>query len=140
MIAYEVARDGFLEKHVRTLRKVYGERRDVMLAAMERYFPPGVQWTHPRGGLFLWVELPPEINAEELLQDAIQEKVAFVPGHAFYATGRSGGNLNTMRLNFSNAEPEMLEEGIRRLARAIEQRMTGQTMPVAAPAPALSLN
>jgi len=140
MVAYEVAKDGFLEKHVRTLRKVYGERRDVMLAAMARYFPPGVQWTHPRGGLFLWVELPPEINAEELLQDAVQEKVAFVPGHAFYAAGRSGGHLNTMRLNFSNAEPAMLEEGIRRLARAIERRMTGQTTLVTAPAPALSMN
>lgn len=140
MVAYEVAKDGFLEKHVRTLCKVYGARRDVMLSAMQRYFPPGVRWTHPRGGLFLWVELPPEINAEEMLQDAIQEKVAFVPGHAFYAAGRSGGHLNTMRLNFSNADPEMLEEGIRRLARAIEQRMTSQMIPVATPAPVMSMN
>mgnify|MGYP000868037699 FL=1 len=125
---------------MRTLRHVYGERRHVTLNAQLRYFPPGVRWSHPRGGLFLWVELPPEINAEELLQDAIQEKVAFVPGHAFYAAGRSGGHLNTMRLNFSNAEPEMLEEGIRRLARAIEQRMTNQMIPVATPAPVMSMN
>lgn len=140
MVAYEVAKGGFLEKHVRTLRRVYGARRDVMLAAMERYFPAGVHWTHPRGGLFLWVELPPEINAEELLQDAIKEKVAFVPGHAFYAAGRSSGQLNTMRLNFSNAEPEMIEEGIRRLARAIEQRMGGRMTPVVTPVPAMSMN
>ncbi len=134
MVAYEVAKDGFLEKHVRMLRQVYGARRDVMLAALTRYAPPGVRWTHPHGGLFLWVELPEEINAEDLLQDAVREKVAFVPGHAFYAAGRQGGHGNTMRLNFSNAEPAMIEEGIRRLAHAIEGRLAGQITPVMAPA------
>jgi 2-aminoadipate transaminase len=73
--------------------------------------------------LFLWVTLPPEINTEALLQEAVKEKVAFVPGHAFYAGGRECGLCNTMRLNFSNADPAMLEEGIRRLAGVITQNM-----------------
>ncbi len=123
MVTYEVARDGFLESHIDEIRVVYRERRDVMLHALESYFPPGVTWTRPEGGLFLWVTLPPEINTEALLQEAVKEKVAFVPGHAFYAGGRECGLCNTMRLNFSNAEPAMLEEGVRRLARVITQKM-----------------
>jgi 2-aminoadipate transaminase len=123
MVTYEVARDGFLESHIEEIRKVYRERRNVMLHALEHYFPPGVSWTRPEGGLFLWVTLPPEINTEALLQEAVKEKVAFVPGHAFYAGGRECGLCNTMRLNFSNADPAMLEEGIRRLAGVITQNM-----------------
>lgn len=123
MVTYEVARDGFLESHIEEIRKVYRERRNVMLHALESYFPPGVSWTRPEGGLFLWVTLPPEINTEALLQEAVKEKVAFVPGHAFYAGGRDCGLCNTMRLNFSNADPAMLEEGIRRLASVITRNM-----------------
>ncbi len=123
MVTYEAARDGFLESHIEEIRGVYRTRRDVMLRAMQTYFPPGVHWTKPEGGLFLWVTLPPAINAETLLQEAVKEKVAFVPGHAFYADGRESGLCNTMRLNFSNAEPAMLEEGIRRLARVITRHM-----------------
>jgi 2-aminoadipate transaminase len=122
MLAYEVARDGFLEQHVREIRQVYRERRDVMLAAMERYFPPGVQWTRPAGGLFLWARFPEQIDATKLLEVAVANKVAFVPGVAFYP---DGGGHNTCRLNFSNAQPEQIEIGIRRLgevlAAALEQ-------------------
>lgn len=123
MVAYEVARDGFLEQHVRRIRQVYAHRRDVMLAAMERYFPEEVQWTKPDGGLFLWAWMPEEMDAADVLKVAVDtQRVAFVPGHAFYpdATGR-----NTMRLNFSNATPEMIEEGIRRLGMVLKAQMTG---------------
>jgi 2-aminoadipate transaminase len=120
MVAYEVIRSGFLKRHVRRLRQVYRERRDTMLAAMEAYFPEGVTWTVPDGGLFLWVTLPEGMDAQELLADAIAEKVAFVPGSAFYATG---GGANTLRLNFSNAPPDKIEIGIERLGRAIRRRM-----------------
>jgi 2-aminoadipate transaminase len=58
MLAHEVARGGFLDQHIKLIRKVYGERRDAMLGAMDAYFPPGVEWTHPEGGLFLWGTLP----------------------------------------------------------------------------------
>ncbi|HAL60794.1 MAG TPA: aminotransferase [Chloroflexi bacterium] len=120
MLAYEVVRTGFLDGHVRELRKVYRERRDVMLKAMEEHFPEGVRWTRPQGGLFLWVTVPEEIDTAELLEEAVEEKVAFVPGSAFFADGQGH---NTMRLNFSNAQPEMIQEGIRRLGKVIEKRL-----------------
>jgi 2-aminoadipate transaminase len=120
MLAYQVVKDGFLEQHVRCIREVYRQRRDTMLAALEEFCPEGVTWTRPEGGLFLWVRLPEHLDAREVLDDALAEKVAFVPGSAFYTDGRG---LNTMRLNFSNAEPELLREGIRRLARAIARRL-----------------
>ncbi|HID87380.1 MAG TPA: PLP-dependent aminotransferase family protein [Anaerolineae bacterium] len=121
MVAYELCKNGFLEGHVRRLRAAYRERRDTMLAAMERHFPEGVTWTRPQGGLFLWATLPEGMDAEELLMEAVEEeKVAFVPGSVFFA---DGGGRNTMRLNFSNARPEMIEEGIRRLGRAIAKRL-----------------
>jgi 2-aminoadipate transaminase len=116
MVAYEVAKDGFLERHVRTIRQVYQERRDIMLSAMEQHFPSEVQWTRPQGGLFLWVTLPEPLNAAEVLKKAVEHKVAFVPGTAFYP---GDGGLNTCRFNFSNAQPELIEEGIRRLGRVL---------------------
>lgn len=123
MVTYEVAKDGFLEQHVRRIRQVYAHRRDVMLAAMDRYFPEEVQWTRPAGGLFLWAWLPTNMNAAELLEVAVKtQRVAFVPGHAFYPDGQG---KNTMRLNFSNATPEMIEEGIRRLGVVLKAQMTG---------------
>ncbi|MBE2233889.1 MAG: PLP-dependent aminotransferase family protein [Anaerolinea sp.] len=123
MVAYEVAKDGFLEQHVRRIRQVYAHRRDVMLAAMERYFPDEVQWTRPDGGLFLWAWMPEGMDAAELLKIAVDtQRVAFVPGHAFYPDGQG---KNTMRLNFSNAAPEMIEEGIRRLGAVLKGQMAG---------------
>jgi 2-aminoadipate transaminase len=112
IVAYEVSHGGFLDKHIRRIRQVYGERRDVMLAAMDRFFPPEVNWTQPQGGLFLWGTLPEYLESAEVLKVAIEQNVAFVPGLPFYP---SGGGHNTMRINFSNATPENIREGIRRL-------------------------
>lgn len=127
MVAYEVAKDGFLEQHVRRIRQVYAHRRDVMLAAMERYFPEEVQWTRPEGGLFLWAWLPEHMDTAELLKIAVEtQQVAFVPGHAFYP---DGSGKNTMRLNFSNATPDMIEEGIRRLGAVLKGQMAGRRRP-----------
>jgi 2-aminoadipate transaminase len=113
MLAWELVKDGFMDEHVRVIRRVYGERRDVMLAALERYFPEGCSWTHPEGGLFLWARVPEWIDTAELLKEAVQARVAYVPGFAFYA--EAGHGRNTMRLNFSNAQPAQIDEGIRRL-------------------------
>jgi 2-aminoadipate transaminase len=121
MVACEVAHGGFLDRHIKTIREVYHHRRDVMLHALETNMPDGVKWTHPLGGLFLWVTLPESIAAVDLLKDAIKEKVAFVPGDAFHP---NGGGQNTMRLNFSNAGDDMIEDGIRRMSIAIKQRLT----------------
>ncbi len=120
MVAYEVAKGGFLDQHIKLIRQVYSERRDVMLGAMDRSFPPGVEWTHPQGGLFLWGTLPETLNSADLLKTALEQKVAFVPGAPFYATG---GGHNTMRLNFSHANPEKINEGISRLGKAIYEKL-----------------
>ena len=120
MVAYETARDGFLEEHVREIRRVYHRRRDVMLAAMARDFPPDVHWTRPEGGLFLWVTLPEHVDSAAVLEQAVAQKVAFVPGTAFYP---DGGGHNTMRLNFSNAQPEQIETGIRHLGRVLAEAL-----------------
>ena len=120
MVAYEVIRDGFLEEHVREIRDVYRQRRDAMLAAMEEYFPEEVSWTRPQGGLFLWVKLPEAVDSQELLEKALQEKVAFVPGTAFYADGRG---RDAMRLTFATCSTEKIDQGIRRLGKAITHRL-----------------
>ena len=119
-VAHEVAKGGFLDKHVRRIRTVYGERRNAMLRALDRHAPPGVRWTRPGGGLFLWATLPDGFDTLELLDEAIAEKVAFVPGAAFYPCG---GGERTMRLNFSYASPGVIEEGIKRLCRVIEGKL-----------------
>jgi 2-aminoadipate transaminase len=116
MVANDICQRGILRSHVKTIRDVYRERRDAMLAAMKKHFPPDVTWTRPQGGLFLWVQLPEHVDASELLNVALQEKVAFVPGKVFYP---DEGGKNTMRLTFATAGPEKIEEGIKRLGRAL---------------------
>jgi 2-aminoadipate transaminase len=123
VVAYEVSRGGFLDRHIYTIRDVYGARRDLMLAAMDRDFPPQVNWTRPQGGLFLWGTLPTYMNAKNLLKSCLERKVAFVPGEPFHATG---GGENTMRINFSNATHEEIELGISRLGAAIREKLAKQ--------------
>jgi 2-aminoadipate transaminase len=120
IVAHEVSRDGFLDQHIKFIREIYRERRDAMLAAMDRCFPPEVDWTQPEGGLFLWGTLPEYLSSKDVLKDAINRKVAFVPGDAFYP---DGGVHNTMRLNFSNATPEMIFEGITRLGEVLNTKI-----------------
>jgi 2-aminoadipate transaminase len=121
MVAYEVARDGFMEEHVKLIRRVYKERRDAMLEALHDYFPPDVSWTHSQGGLFLWVTMPPGIDTMKLLDTALRQDVAFVPGEPFFPSGQETGSH--MRLNFSNAQPEQIREGIRRLSIAVAHEL-----------------
>jgi 2-aminoadipate transaminase len=117
-VAYEVGKGGFLDEHVNFIRKVYRERRDVMLEMMDEMFPPEVHWTHPQGGMFLWGIMPDKMDAAEVLKVALKRKVAFVPGGAFHATG---GGLNTMRLNFSYSNPDTIREGITRLGTTLKE-------------------
>lgn len=118
MVAYEVVKKEFLTKHVRRIREVYKERRDIMIGTMLRQFPPGITWTWPAGGLFLWVTLPAWLDATAVLEKAITHKVAFVPGTAFFP---DGSGHNHFRLNFSNAQPAQIEEGIRRLGQVLAE-------------------
>jgi len=118
MIAYEMLRSGFLEEHKQLVAQAYHERRDAMLEALAEHFPADAHWTRPQGGMFLWVELPESIDATELLEKALEQQVAFVPGQGFHV---DGGGHNTMRLNFSNSAPAQIREGIRRLGRQVQQ-------------------
>ena len=120
MIAFEVVSNGFLDEHVKEIKEMYRQRRDAMLAAMVEHFPDGVTWTHPQGGLFLWVRLPDGVDCDDLIHEAVEQKVAFVPGTAFYADGRGHDSL---RLTFATCPADMIEEGIKRLGNAIAGRM-----------------
>jgi len=120
LVAYQTAQDDFLDRHVVLIRKIYNERRQVMLEAMTEHFPEGVFWTRPDGGMFLWVTLPENMDAADILKRAVEKKVAFVPGGPFHA---NGGGKNTMRLNFSNSTSEMIQEGISRLGQVLYEMM-----------------
>jgi len=117
-VAYEVAKGGFLDEHVKVIRATYKERRDVMLEMMDEVFPPEMRWTKPQGGMFLWGMMPEGVDAAEVLKIAIERKVAFVPGAAFHPTG---GGANTMRLNFSFSNPDNIREGIVRLGTTLKE-------------------
>ncbi len=121
-VAYEIVRDGFLDEHVKIVRGVYRERRDAMLEALARYAPPGVTWTRPSGGLFLWLTLPEGADCGRLFRSALRENVAFVPGDCFFA-GEQDGSRPHLRLNFSYSSPERIREGIRRLALALHREL-----------------
>ncbi len=120
IVAHEISKAGFIDSHILTIRKIYGERRDVMLAGMDRFFPAEMNWTLPQGGLFLWGVMPNYLNSADVLKDAVKRDVAFVPGEPFYPCG---GGHNTMRINFSNATPEMILEGISRLGDVLRDRI-----------------
>jgi 2-aminoadipate transaminase len=125
MVAYETARGGFLDRHVRTIRAVYRQRRDAMLRALDLHFPAEVTWTQPQGGLFLWASLPPGMDASALLGEALRRKVAFVPGASFFP---AGGGAETFRLNFSYCTPPLIEEGVQRLAAVMHDSVLEPSM------------
>ncbi len=122
-VAFEVARGGFLDQHVKLIRGVYRERRDVMLEALKEFFPPEVTWTHPQGGLFLWLTLPEGMDSQSLFRLALAENVAFVPGDSFYA-GNGPESCRHLRLNFSHPNPGQIREGIRRLSVAVKRQLS----------------
>ena len=117
MIA-EVMKDGFLDRHVPTIRALYKSQRDAMLAALKREMPEGVSWNTPDGGMFLWARLPAGMSAVELLPRAVDKNVAFVPGAAFYA---AQADARTLRLSFVTASVEQINTGVAALAAAIRE-------------------
>jgi 2-aminoadipate transaminase len=121
LVAYEVGKGGFIDEHVKTIRSVYKERRDVMMDTMAEVFPSEARWTHPKGGMFLWGILPEEMDAAEVLEVAVKKKVAFVPGSAFHP---DGSGKNTMRLNFSFSKPDVIREGITRMGLTLKEMLS----------------
>lgn len=119
-LAYQVANSPWMKTHIQFIRKIYKERRDVMIQSLEEFMPEGVQWTRPKGGLFLWATLPESCDTTKLFPIAVEAKVAYVPGSSFHPLG---GGQNTMRLNFSYSKPEIIREGIRRLASVLKENI-----------------
>lgn len=115
------AASGMLAENVAWLRGEYEERRDRMLAALEEHMPEGATWTEPDGGFFVWVELPSGIDTDELLPDAADEGVVYLPGELFYPDDRES---NGLRISFSHVSHEAIDEGIQALAKATEEAMS----------------
>jgi 2-aminoadipate transaminase len=120
MVVYETVKDGFLASHIPTIRKLYADQCQVMLDALQTYFPSGTSWTRPEGGMFIWVTLPAHIDTMQLLGEAVAEKVAFVPGAPFYANDPQS---NTLRLSFVTVPPEKIREGVQRLGLLIASKL-----------------
>jgi DNA-binding transcriptional MocR family regulator len=120
MVLYEVAAT-IGPDHLAAIRRTYRSRRDAMLGALEEFFPAACRWTRPEGGMFIWVTLPGQLDAEDLLRRAIEEaKIAFVPGTSFHA---DGSGRNTLRLNFSLNREDVAISGIRRLGAVVERAL-----------------
>ena len=117
-IVDQFLRRELLPEHIRTICAGYGAKMDRMLSCLET-FPSGVRFTRPEGGLFIWAELPEKIDAVSMLAQAVERKVAYVPGTYFCV---DGGHLNTIRLNFSNSTPEQIDTGMAALREIIEQQ------------------
>ncbi|PKP38874.1 MAG: aminotransferase [Bacteroidetes bacterium HGW-Bacteroidetes-15] len=119
-IAAKYYEKGYFDVNLKKIIDAYRIKRDGMLDAFRKYMPGGVSWTEPEGGLFLFVTLPEQMNAEDLFKIAIEQKVAFVLGKVFHC---DGSGQNTMRLNFSFMSKELNDEGVKRLADAVRQLM-----------------
>jgi 2-aminoadipate transaminase len=121
-LVLELIRSGVLNRQIPRLREAYRSRRDAMLSALAAHLPAETKWTRPAGGMFLLVTLPKGTDAAALLARALKRNVAFVPGDDFYP---DGSGQNTLRLNFSNANPQQIEEGVKRLAEALGEESHG---------------
>jgi 2-aminoadipate transaminase len=119
-VAYEYINGGYLDKQLEYIKKLYKEKRDIMLKALKDYFPKNAKWTIPNGGMFIWITLPKSINTTNMFQKALAKKVAYVVGDAFFP---DGGNYNSMRLNFSYSDNNTIKEGIKRLAEVIKDEI-----------------
>jgi len=119
-IVNEFIRSGSLDLHIMKICEMYKPKRDIMVSAMKKYFPEGYVCNKPKGGMFAWVTLPEGIDTETMFLDAIKEKVAYVHGKAFHV---DGSGSRSMRLNFSYASNEQIEEGIKRLGNVIKKKL-----------------
>ena len=119
-IVHEVVKDGFLDTHIPKIRALYRDQCAAMLASLEKHMPAGVEWNRPEGGMFVWVKLPKhadkQIDTMKLLEQAIEQHVAFVPGGPFFA---NEAEHNTLRLSFVTVPPAKIDEGVAKLGALI---------------------
>ena len=122
-IAVASVAEQHFDSHIDTIRSAYRARRDAMLEALQAHMPDGVSWTKPEGGMFIWVTLPDTLDGADLLKQSLEsERVAFVPGHAFFA---DGSGRNTLRLSYSTSTEGKIAEGIERLGQLITRALNG---------------
>ncbi|MFV8559184.1 PLP-dependent aminotransferase family protein [Sulfitobacter sp. SBS6] len=120
-IAVASVAEQHFDSHIDTIRSAYRARRDTMLEALQAHMPDGVSWTKPEGGMFIWVTLPDTLDGADLLKQSLEsERVAFVPGHAFFA---DGSGRNTLRLSYSTSTEGKIAEGIERLGQLITRAL-----------------
>ncbi|MQB78945.1 aminotransferase [Lactobacillus reuteri] len=108
--------DNDVDAHVKEISDLYGKRKDLMLEGIKKYFPEGVKYTNPEGGMFLWVEVPGVDDTVELFKECLEHDVAFVPGDPFFAGEAQPG---AFRLNYSNMKEDQIEVGLKRLGAAL---------------------
>jgi 2-aminoadipate transaminase len=120
-IVYEACRRGVLQRQIPTLRKFYQQNRDVMTAALRGEFGGDISWPEPRGGFFLWVSLPEQIDSDAMIARAVENGVIYVAGEAFFV---APGARNLVRLAFSAPSHEKIREGVARLARTVREELT----------------
>lgn len=120
MVVHEVVKDGFLNEHIPTIRKLYSDQCQAMLHALDAHFPKAATWTKPEGGMFIWVTLPKHIDTSKLIDEAIAQNIAFVPGAPFYA---NEPEHNTLRLSFVTVPPEKIHAGIAVLGKLIASKL-----------------
>lgn len=113
-LLYEAIQDGFLEAQIERLRSYYYQQRNLMIEAIDQYFPKEVTYNAPAGGMFVWCRLPEQLNAAEVLEKALDALVAYVPGAPFFP---NEGGHNSLRMSFSLATPDEIDEGVQRLGR-----------------------
>jgi 2-aminoadipate transaminase len=134
-VIFEACRRGLLERQLPMLRRHYAHKRDVMQQALKRELGDLAAWPRPSGGFFLWLTLPPAIDADAMLARAMDEGVIYVAGDAFYVNGEG---RNTLRLSFSAPTPERIEIGVSRLARTLRAELAASATTASAARPGAS--
>jgi len=119
-VAYKYVAEGILDEHLEDIKKLYNKKRLTMLEAMEEHFPKEAEWNRPEGGMFIWAKFPEYVNTRKMFEKAVDEKVAYVVGDAFFV---DDSGYNTMRLNFTHPSEENIKIGIERLANVLKKEI-----------------
>ena len=122
-IISQYLKDNDIDEHISKIRYAYGRQRDAMVTAIQEFFPKEVGYTHPEGGMFLWITLPGQLSAMEVFKEAVRQKVAFVPGDPFYVNRK---DVNTLRLNYSSLDEETIRIGIKRLGNVLNTMLAAK--------------
>lgn len=120
MMTYEYLNRYDIDKHIERIIEIYKQRRNVAVECIERYFPENIKFTHPEGGLFMWIELPEYISAHDILAKSLERKIAFVPGGSFFPVKHKE---NTFRLNYSNMSEDKIEKGLKILGEILNEHI-----------------